>query len=212
MDNISAKSIERLCRYRQILMNFISLGKTHIFSHELASDINSSPAQVRRDLMLLTLTGSPQKGYLIKEFLQEIRKIIDSDQTQNACMIGVGNLGRAVLTYFSNRKPTISIVAAFDDDPQKINRVISGCNSFHINTMLDAIKEHNITIGILTVPASDAQAIADTLINAGIKGIVNFAPVHLKVPKDVYLENIDITMAIEKTAYFAKANQNIPAE
>ncbi|MGL1933845.1 MAG: redox-sensing transcriptional repressor Rex [Fibrobacterales bacterium] len=212
MENISAKSIERLCRYRQILMNFLSLGKTHIFSHELASDINSSPAQVRRDLMLLTLTGSPQKGYLIKEFLQEIRKIIDSDQTQNACMIGVGNLGRAVLTYFSNRKPTISIVAAFDDDPQKINRVISGCNSFHINTMLDAIKEHNITIGILTVPASDAQAIANTLIQAGIKGLVNFAPVHLKVPKDVYLENIDITMAIEKTAYFAKANQKSPTE
>jgi redox-sensing transcriptional repressor len=207
MENISAKSIERLCRYRQILMNFLSLGKTHIFSHELASDINSSPAQVRRDLMLLTLKGSPQKGYLIKEFLLEIRKIIDSGETQKACMVGVGNLGRAVLTYFSNRKPNISIVAAFDDDQQKINRVISGCNSFHINTMIDSIKEHNITIGILTIPACDAQAIADILIQAGIKGIVNFAPVHLKVPKNVYLENIDITMAIEKTAYFAKASQ-----
>ncbi len=206
MDKISAKSIERLCRYRQILINFISLGKTHIFSHELASDINSSPAQVRRDLMILTLTGSPQKGYLIKEFLEEIKKIIDSDSTQNACMVGVGNLGRAVLTYFSGRKPNISIVAAFDDDQQKINRVIAGCNSYHINDIEKIILENNITVGILTVPACDAQGIANTLIRSGVKGIVNFAPVHIKVPKEVYLENIDITMAIEKTAYFAKAN------
>ncbi|MGL1936224.1 MAG: redox-sensing transcriptional repressor Rex [Fibrobacterales bacterium] len=203
MADISPKSIERLCRYRKVLQNYKNSDKLYIFSHDLAVGVNNSSAQVRRDLMDLSVRGSSKKGYLVEEFLKEINAVLNSSTAQRAGIIGVGNLGRAILSYFSRVRMNITIDAAFDDDETKIDRVIAGCNSYHISQLQTIVKREAINVGIIAVPGCDAQAIADDLIAAGVKGIVNFAPVQLNIPKEIYLENIDITMTIEKTAFFA---------
>ncbi|MFA6584383.1 MAG: redox-sensing transcriptional repressor Rex [Elusimicrobiaceae bacterium] len=201
-DKISCREVERFLRYRQFLLDARDAGKENVFSHELAAAADISPEQVRRDIMLLHVNGRPQKGYPIKEFLDDIElKLIP--RKVNVAMVGVGNLGRAVLAYFTKRRPNISIVAAFDSDPEKIDRVISGCKCYHIDSLAQVAKEQNIVLGIIAVPASYAQKTADLLVTAGVKGIVNFAPANITVGEGVYLEKIDITTAIEKTAYFA---------
>lgn len=204
MKDIPEKSVERLCKYRQILLNILDSGKEYIFSHELAAILDSSPAQVRRDLMMLNITGTPQKGYNIRQFLEDISDIVDSKEGQLACLVGVGKLGQAILTYFSKRRPNLSIVAAFDSDADKAGRQHGDCPILEISALEESIKNKNITVGIVTVPAPHAQSIVDVLVASGVKGIVNFAPTHIRVPKGVFLENLDITLSVEKTAYFAK--------
>ncbi len=203
MADISPKSVERLCRYRKVLQNYKNSDKLYIYSHDLAVGVNNSSAQVRRDLMDLNVRGSSKKGYLVEAFLQEINVVLNTNTQQKAAIIGVGNLGRAILSYFSRVRMNITIDAAFDDDDTKIGRVIAGCNSHHISQLQDIVRKNEINVGIIAVPGCDAQAIADDLVAAGVNGIVNFAPVQLSVPKEIYLENIDITMTIEKTAFFA---------
>jgi len=122
-------------------------------------------------------------------------------------LVGVGNLGKAILSYFLKRRPNLSIVAAFDQDPEKTNRVYSGCQVHHIGQLEKFVSRERAAVGIITVPASAAQEAADTLIRAGVKGIVNFAPVQLKLPPGIFLEQLDITLSIEKVAYFARKSK-----
>ncbi|MBF0315180.1 MAG: redox-sensing transcriptional repressor Rex [Oligoflexia bacterium] len=204
---IPEKSVERICRYREILLEYQSIGKEFIFSHELASEVRVSPAQVRRDLMYFHLKGVPQQGYRVSEFLYEIDDLIDPKEVQDVILIGVGNLGKAILSYFTHKRPKLSIVAAFDVDANKVDRVISGCECFHMRDLQKFTREREIKIAIITVPAQEAQAIANTLVESGIRGILNFSPVLLKVPADVYLECIDITTSLEKTVYFSRGRR-----
>jgi len=204
MKDIPEKSVERFCKYRQILLNILDSGKEYIFSHELAAILDSSPAQVRRDLMMLNIMGTPQRGYNIRQFLKDISDVVDTKEGQLACLVGVGKLGQAILTYFSKRRPNLSIVAGFDNDAQKIGKHHGECSIYSIDKLEQIIREKNITVGMVTVPASHAQSTVDVLVSCGVKGIVNFAPTHLRVPKGVFLENLDITLSVEKTAYFAK--------
>ncbi|MEI8346190.1 MAG: redox-sensing transcriptional repressor Rex [Pseudomonadota bacterium] len=203
MKKIPAKSVERICRYRQVLLDSLSLGKEFIYSHELAHAIKASPAQVRRDLMPFNLEGTPQKGYHIRKLLQEIEVVMDPPEGQKVVLIGIGNLGRAILSYFSKRRPNLTIIAAFDTDPEKVNRLYAGIKSHPLENLESIVGQEKIAVGIITVPAIHAQNAANQLIKCGVKGIINFAPLQLHVPDYVFLENIDITTAIEKTAYFA---------
>lgn len=185
-------------------MSVRNQGREYVFSHELASAIKASPARVRRDLMPLSIKGIPQRGYRVEEMLDEINKIVRSVKKKYAALVGVGNLGRAILSYFIKRRPNIEIIAAFDDDEAKVDRVLSGCKCYHISKIGEIIKKNEISVGILTVPASDAQDIAESMVRAGVRGIVNFAPTKIHISEKVFIENIDITTAIEKTAYFAE--------
>lgn len=206
MKRMPAKTVERMCLYRQILLNLTNAGQEYVFSHELASIAMASAAQVRRDLMMLNSVGTPQKGYKIKAFLTEIEKLIDPEDVQKVALIGVGNLGRAILSYFIRRRPKIAIVAGFDNEAVKTNRMVAACPIHDISSLEDIVAKEGINLAMITVPADQAQNIANRLVAAGVKGIVNFAPIRLKVPDDVYLEDLDITLALEKTAYFAKIN------
>jgi redox-sensing transcriptional repressor len=172
----------------------------------LAELANNTSAQVRRDLMITGYTGTPRKGYDVKELINRINSILDDISEQKIALIGIGNLGRAILSYFSYQQPTLSIVAAFDSDESKTNRVIGGCRCYHIREFDEKIKELKITLGIITVPAQHAQDVADMMTQAGIKGILNFAPVPLRVPEEVFTDRIDITTALEKIAYFASSD------
>ncbi len=207
--NASLRTIERLCIYRRILRNLSKTGVANVYSHQLAKLVGVSAAQIRRDLMVVGYTGSPTKGYQVNQLLASISEFLDNPCSQNICIIGVGNLGRAILAYIPGRHTHLNIVAGFDVDEHKINRVIVGCRCYHLNELVPIVKEKNITVAIIATPAETAQDVANRVISSGIKSILNFAPITLKVPKDVFVEYIDISVALEKAAYFAKCHRDV---
>lgn len=202
---LSPKTIGRLSLYRRLLTELSAEGQTHIFSHQLAAMTGGTGAQVRRDMMVLGYTGSPTKGYTIQDLLTNIGEFLDAGSADKAVLVGVGNLGRALLAYFAARASNLSIVAAFDTDPSKVNRVIGGCHCHPIETLYEVFDETPAEVAILAVPAHNAQTVAATLYSHGVRGFVNFAPVHLQLPEDAFIEQIDLTMALDKAAFFGHA-------
>jgi len=191
-------------RTRSLLI--LSREKTHVFSHEIAQMLHITPVQVRRDLMLIGYSGNLRKGYDIKELIDLIGKIIDTDKGQNVAVVGLGNLGRAIISYFKGKRTKLTIVAAFDMNPEKVDRMYDGVPCFHNNRLQEIIRNKNISIGIITVPADQAPVVAETLVSAGIKGILNYSPKSLNVSPPVYLEEYDMITSLEKVAFFAKKN------
>lgn len=206
----SDRTIGRLSLYRRMLYNAKSEGRRYIYSHEIASLVGVTPAQVRRDLMSIGYSGSPNRGYDTNELLRSIEVFLYAPDGQNVVLAGVGNLGRAILAYFTGRRPRLQIVASFDSDPMKANRVILGCRCHPLSELAKVVKEQRVDVGILTVPASAAQDVAENLVAAGVTGIVNFAPVALRVPPNVYVEDIDLAMALEKVAFFSRQSRKEP--
>lgn len=198
------KTVERLSQYRRSLLECLENGKLHIFSHELAAMHHNTAVQVRRDIMLIGYTGQLRKGYDVKELSDKIGKILDTYEGLNVAVVGIGNLGRAITTYFNGKRSKLRIVATFDSDPQKIGRIISGVKCYNIEEIADVIKSENISVAIITTPSSVAKNTAERLVMAGIKGILNFTPVSLNVTSNVYLEEYDMTTSLEKVAYFVK--------
>ena len=121
-----------------------------------------------------------------------------------AAIVGMGNLGRAIIDYFAGRRPKLRIVAAFDTDPAKIGNMIHGCRCYDVAKIQYVISELGIGLGIITVPAANAQEAADLLIMSGVKGLLNFAPVRLRAPHQVYVEDMDMTTSLERVAYFVQ--------
>ncbi len=200
---IPVNTLERMVKYRRILDNYAADGKTIIYSHEMAKLAGNTPSQMRRDLMSCGCAGSTRAGYNVQEMQTNIKSVLGYSETKQTILVGVGNLGKAILSYFSFRVPRVQVVAAFDVMPHRIDRVISGTRCHDIKEMETIIKEQSVTLGIITVPREEAQALADRLVAAGIVGILNFAPVTLDLPDHVYVENMDITMKIEKIAFYS---------
>ncbi len=205
LSELPGKTIERLSQYRRILYNSIREGKTNIYSHELARMMNLTPVQVRRDLMLIGYSGSQSKGYVIKDLVALIGKIIDSDEGQKVIIVGMGNLGRAITSYFTGKRDKLTIVAAFDNDLQKTDRIVAGIPCHHIKDVKSVIKKEHTSIAILTVSPEAAHEVAKYLMECGIKGILNYTSVPLTVPDEIYLEEYDIITSLEKLAYLVKS-------
>jgi redox-sensing transcriptional repressor len=207
MSTLPDKTVERLSQYRRNLLICDSKGKVHIFSHEIANIHHITPVQVRRDIMLIGYTGTLRKGYNVKELVALIGEILDKAEGQNVCIVGAGNLGRALMKYFKNKREKLSIVAAFDVNEEKIGTEISGVMIYPLTRLTEIIKEKNISIGIISVPVDEAVNITAMLVDAGIKGILNYSPRPVTVPENVFLEEYDMITSLEKVAYFAK-NKN----
>ena len=204
---ISAKSIGRLSLYRRLLNVLQAEGVRNVYSHQLATLAGCTGTQVRRDLMVVGYSGSPTHGYEVARLIESMREFLDAPAGQGAALVGVGNLGKAILSYFAGRRPNLQIVAAFDNDAYKVNRVIHGCRCYSMENLYEVTQGQSIRLAIITVPAQAAQDVADALVQAGIRGILNFVPVRLRVPMHVYAEDIDMTVSLEKVAYFARLSQ-----
>jgi redox-sensing transcriptional repressor len=204
MMKLPGKTVERLSEYRRTLLDCIKENKNFIFSHDLAARLHITAVQVRRDLMLIGYSSVLRKGYDVRELVDTIGNIIDSDAGMNVAIIGIGNFGRAVAGYFKGKRSKLNLVASFDNDPQKVNKVISGVKCYSYTEIERLIREFDIKIAILTVPPDFAREIAEEAVRYGIKGILNFTTIPLNVPSGVYLEEYDMITSIEKVAYFVK--------
>ncbi len=204
MKNLPHKTIERLSQYRRALLICHEEGKTHIYSHEIAKIQHITAVQVRRDLMLIGYSGTLRKGYNVKELIELIGEIIDSKDGINVAIIGIGNLGRALINYFSGKRSHLRIIASFDTNPDKIGNIMSGVPCFSIEDVQQKINEMNIEVAIMTVPAAFATQTAELLVKSGIKGILNYTPKPVTVPEKVYLEEYDMITSLEKVAFYVK--------
>lgn len=206
MTRVSNKVIGRLGLYRRLLADLAAEGMEFVFSHELAKRATVTAAQVRRDIMSIGYVGNPAKGYDVAALSASIAQLLDAPEGQNVVLVGIGNLGRALLAYFSDRRMALRIIAAFDTDESKVNRVLHGFRCYHMR-MLDKIaREHSVDVGIIAVPAHQAQAAAERMMETGIRGILNFAPTRLVVPHGVYVEDINMSVSLERVAFMARAS------
>ncbi len=200
------KTIERLSQYRRNLLISLNKGKEFIFSHEIAQLLHITPVQVRRDIMLIGYNGTLRKGYDVKELIDLIGRIIDTDEGQHVCIMGLGNLGKAIIKYFSGKRPKLKIVAAFDVNEEKTGKLYAGIPVLHVDELKDKVAELDISIGLITVPFDKANETAEHLVESGIKGILNFSSKPLNIPDHVYLEEYDMITSLEKVAYHTKKN------
>ena len=204
---LPGKTVERLSEYRRTLLECLNEKKNFIFSHDLAARLHITAVQVRRDLMLIGYSSVLRKGYDVRELIDTIGQIIDCERSMNVAVIGIGNFGRAVAAYFKGKRSKLNLVASFDNDPSKVNKVIAGVKCYPYSDIEKMIKELDIRIAILTVPPDYAREIAEETVRFGIKGILNFTTIPLNVPSGVYLEEYDMITSIEKVAYFVKENR-----
>jgi len=202
--NLPEKTIERLSQYRRTLLNCQANGQTHIFSHELAALLNITAVQVRRDIMFLGYTSVQRKGYDIMDLVSVIGTLLDNNEVLKVAIIGMGHLGTAITAYFKGKRAKLDIVAAFDIDPAKIGKTIAGVKCYSKDQLPEVFKEMNISIGVITVPPENAADVAEKLVKAGVKGILNFTTVPLNVSSQVYLEEYDMVTSLEKVAYYVK--------
>lgn len=200
---IPDRVIERLSAYRRHLQRWIQEGRERIFSHDLALLEGVTAAQVRRDLMTVGYTGSPAKGYDVAGLIDHITGLLAPGAAGGIALVGVGHIGGAILDYFSGRQPGYRIVAAFDAHPDKVGRVVHGHRCYDVREMAAVLESQPALVGIVAVPVEAAQDVAERLVRAGVRGLLNFAPRRLRVPPEVFVEDVDIALSLEKVAFFA---------
>lgn len=207
IQSLPEKTVERLSEYRRTLLRCQKQGITHIFSHVLAGIHGLTAVQVRRDLMLIGFSSDTKKGYDVSVLADFISDILDSDAPMNIGVIGMGHLGQAITKYFNGKGLKLKIVAAFDVDAMKVGSVIDGIPCYSMSELADKVEECDINIVILSCPTSQAEETVLPIVNAGIKGVLNFTSKPLNFPLGIVVENYDITTLLEKVAYFVKEQE-----
>lgn len=201
---ISEAVIRRLPVYLRYLQYLREMNITTVSSHELGQNLDMNPAQIRKDLAYFGEFGRKGIGYDVQYLIEKIKQILKLDRRLNVALVGAGNLGTALSNYrrFTNEK--LKIVGIFDKFSEKIGKKIGPLQVQPLDKLPEMVEELDIKIGIITVPASEAQSVADLMIRAGIKGILNFAPVILKVPPNIPVRNADVTTELESLAYYVE--------
>lgn len=193
--------IARLSLYLRELQHLRREGHETISSLELGRLLGFTDAQVRKDLAYFGAFGYPGIGYRCGELIAAIREILGTNQQWNVALVGAGNLGRALLGYRGFLQQGFRFVAAFDVDPAKIGGRIEGVDVLSFDRLAEIVSSLRIRLAVLAVPASAAQEAADRLVEAGIEGILNFAPVSLTLPGRVSLTGVDLAIELEQLAY-----------
>ena len=201
-NTIPEKTIERLSEYRRTLLASHRQGITHIFSHVLAGIHGITAVQVRRDL--IGFSSDTKKGYDVQVLIEYISRILDSPSPMNIAVLGMGHLGQAITKYFNGKGLKLKITAAFDVDPEKVGKTIDGIPCYHMDSFEEVVEDKDISIVIVSSPTKVAPKLVLPIINAGIRGVLNFTSTPLNFPQGIIVENYDITTLLEKVAYFVK--------
>ncbi|PTM53229.1 redox-sensing transcriptional repressor Rex [Desmospora activa] len=195
---------KRLPLYYRYLEKLHAIGKKRISSSQLSDALQIDPATIRRDLSYLGELGKKGYGYNVNYLLQFLRDFLHQDEVTNVVLVGVGHLGTALLGYNFYRSHNTKIVAGFDADISKVGKEVDGIPVFSMERFQEVVELHQVEVAILTVPATVAQATVDMIVDAGIRGIMNFTPVRLTVPPHVRMHNIDLTIELQTLIYFLK--------
>jgi redox-sensing transcriptional repressor len=175
-----------------------------VFSDNLADAAGVTAAQVRKDFSLFGITGNRRGGYRVDELAEQLNKILGKDQLHEFIVIGVGNIGRALLHYPGFERSGINVAAGFDIDPAKFNRE-SEPPVLPLDQLAGIIKNRDIRLAILAVPDYAAQQVLELALSAGIRGVLNFAPICLKTPTGCVINNINLETELENLIYFVNA-------
>ena len=199
---IPEMTIRRLSVYTRCLLQLEEDGVKTISSQELAERFNLNSAQVRKDLAYFGEFGVRGIGYYVSGLKAELQRILGLDREWPVALVGFGNLGSALYHYKGFSRQGFRIAAIVDDDPAKVAREVDAIAIIPSRHMAREIKARSIQIAIVAVPAESAQAVADQLVAAGIKAILNFAPSRLKVPRDVRLKHVDLSIELETLSFY----------
>lgn len=198
---IPESTIRRLSLYLRFLQEAAAVGQATISSDELAQRGGTTSAQVRKDLSFFGSFGKRGLGYSVPELLRALEGILGLDRSWNVALVGAGKIGSALISYRNFQQRGFVIRAVFDSDPQKIGRRWGSATILPDNQMESVLRAEQIEMAIIAVPGEAAQPVADRLVDAGIRAILNFAPVRLRVPEKVALRNVDMVVEMEGLSF-----------
>jgi redox-sensing transcriptional repressor len=201
-DRLTVGVAARLSRYLQVLTQARKMGKDRISSQEMSDYTNINATQIRRDLSAFGKFGKRGVGYNIDSLLGEIRKILRTQGQHNVALVGAGRLGQAIASSPIFAEHGINIAAVFDTDPEKVGRQIGGMTVTDDGQLKDVVREKNIIVGVLAVPADSARQVADELVGAGVKIIFNYSEALLDVPQDVQVHTSNPAVELLHALYF----------
>lgn len=198
--------VNRLSLYLRELQHLLRSNHATTSSSQLGKQLGFTDAQVRKDLAYFGHFGQPGVGYRCKELVDAIRNILGTDRDWTVAMVGIGNLGRALLGYKGFANQGFNVVAAFDVQPSKVEEPIEGIPTYGMDELEAVVAAKSVELGLITVPATAAQQVADRLVASGVQGILNFAPVTINLPNEVSLVGVDLATELEQLC-FSVANR-----
>jgi redox-sensing transcriptional repressor len=207
MKHIPEKTIKRLSLYYRYLHFLSQQGTVSISSRSLADLLEAKPSQIRKDLSYFGGFGKTGTGYNVPDLKNQIAKILGLEQGRKVAIVGMGNLGMALLAYKGFEVLGFNVVAIFDNSSHKIGKKYRGRICQDIKELSKIVKRERIEMAILTAPAEVAQQVAGMVVSAGIKAILNFAPVHLNVAKDVRVTNMDLATELKSLSFFVSGHK-----
>jgi redox-sensing transcriptional repressor len=199
---IPSATAKRLPIYYRYLNILLDANKHRVSSTELSQAVQVDSATIRRDFSYFGELGKRGYGYDVEDLLNFFKEILNQDKLTNAALIGVGNLGHALLNFNFHKNSNVRISAAFDVNDSIINTVQSGVPIYSVDDLDQQLRDQQIDVVILSVPSETAQAVTDQIVKVGVRGILNFTPLRLGVPKDVRVQNVDLTNELQTLIYF----------
>lgn len=202
MIKVSDSTVGRLSMYYRSLLEFDQKGYKIVSSKDLAKTEKLTPAQVRKDLSSFGSFGTRGLGYPVRELKEKIAKILGLGRSWNVALVGVGNVGSALVSYKEFQKQGFNIKVLFDNDLRKIKKSHKGILVSDVKDLAEGLRKNKIDMVILAVPAQSVQEVADRVVSAGVKSILNFAPAQIKVPDDVVLRSVNMAMELEHLSFY----------
>lgn len=203
--HVSLQTVERLSVYRKLLEELDREGVEYVHSQRLAALAGVTPAQLRRDLSSFGTFGNIARGYNVYEMGRVISRVLGTDTVQRVVLIGVGDLGRALLSYRGFEERGFHVVTALDVDRAKVGKVFAGRRCHAVDELERVVADYDVAIAMLASRAEGLQALVDRVAAAGVRGILNFVPKHVRTPPGCVVENIDISAKLEKLSFLVLA-------
>ena len=197
--------VERLPQYLRALAHLKESGIEVISSQQLGDLLQVTPAQIRKDLSYFGRFGKQGRGYTIPHLIVQLRSILGLDQTWNVAVVGIGRLGRAIISYPGFEPEGFRIVCAFDSDKAVVGQRAGGLMIHDFSTFKKVAAAEGVQIAVVAVPAAAAQDVIDRLVDAGIKAVLNYAPKSTLAPADVRIRNVDPVVALQSMTYYLSA-------
>lgn len=197
--------VMRLPLYVRVLSMLEATEQELVSSQTLGALLQATPAQIRKDLSYFGRFGKQGRGYRVTHLLRELRQIMGLDRQWSMVLLGVGQLGSAILTYGGFSPQGFHIIRAFDADPKKIGTTVGDVPVDDMSTLESFTKTTHVDLGIVAVPVEYCQEVTDLLVRCGIRAILNYAPSQVQVPKDVWVRDIDPVVALQSMTYYLKS-------